>query len=1059
MNYYVKRLLSMLLVAAMAGAAWLMPVPDIADNAEAAAADSYFAGQLNDTYHREHNKDSYRYNPKVGSIAKVFYDALDEMYKSGELKTGKAVRTLTDNNMISQEDAESYTNGNPTLLYAMSAGRDAFYADHPEIFYVNFDNISFVITLSGDGKYKLTFGTGRTLSYLRPGFETAQSIETAQNEMEAKADEIIAEANEYADEALVNSGMEADGAGTAKNDSDPNIYEMDELIDSNDELESSRVKTRDEYLVRFVHDNLIRNTSYRLENNCSDGNEENIRTPYGALVKHESLCEGYSRAFKYILDKLNIPCILVNGVYMHTNDIAEPHMWNYVQIDGKWYAVDTTFDDPIVSNPVNANGVDGQESTEYLLVGEDNMNRKHITSGIWSANEYNFSYPALNACSLGYKDVFSSGGLNVQYCPDMAFWGMNEYEGTGAFRVSYEGMGYSTAASKGKYILAKFYQPSLENENQYVDSGWVYADVSAYNIKDIQDESTGWTVFPAPHISMMEFAVTDIPPRGVTDPNDPNFTGENYDIHFYGDPVSLEYQTDMLHNPNGTYVAPPYIKTASPALTGRVYIDDGTKDVTVVYDQPLVKIDKSKPAGFDLRAEDPLEGSSADIILDDTIVKNFKWDGDRTVTFKFTPKKDFANDSVTYFISLTNLQGKISQKIPNEISYFASYRCASCSLKASMGCDWNVFGKPQLLENSDILSKAENWQSNEGSLDASDNKISHRLALVASDTTPSTAEKMNDALMDPDMHSDGSLPPETLATDTYNIRLTLCKKQIVKTGEKVRVRVGFPKGYGPDDAGVTFKAYHFITNDAGEITGVEEIPCEITKYGLIIWCDAFSPFTIAAVKGETPSSTDKTAFISNSSGGSVTYDSAGASDMNGMLKLAENESRTLTVTPDSGYVIESVCIGKKPIDVSDSERNGKSLDINYDEIENGAVVNVSFTQKDVYDEKLNSLGEGEVLISPMISEPFSVSFGSPSKTTDGLSLPVTVSGDGSCEAVFYVAEYDDNTLSGVRAIRSEIISDSRDIDIPCTLSNDCKAKLFVWDGNLKPLASSSFNLE
>jgi hypothetical protein len=60
---------------------------------------------------------------------------------------------------------------------------------------------------------------------------------------------------------------------------------------------------------------------------------------------------------------MNIPCILVDGI-----SDGKEHMWNYVQIDGVWYAVDVTWNDPIISKNV---AVSGYENEKYLLVGTD----------------------------------------------------------------------------------------------------------------------------------------------------------------------------------------------------------------------------------------------------------------------------------------------------------------------------------------------------------------------------------------------------------------------------------------------------------------------------------------------------------------------------------------------------------------------------------------------------------------------------------------------------------------------------------------------------------------
>lgn len=87
------------------------------------------------------------------------------------------------------------------------------------------------------------------------------------------------------------------------------------------------------------------------------------------------VCEGYARAFKVLCDSANIPCVLVDG---STNNPSENHMWNYVMIDGKWYAVDATWNDPGTADIL----VSGKENERYLLVGSSTM--YNTTSGLLS---------------------------------------------------------------------------------------------------------------------------------------------------------------------------------------------------------------------------------------------------------------------------------------------------------------------------------------------------------------------------------------------------------------------------------------------------------------------------------------------------------------------------------------------------------------------------------------------------------------------------------------------------------------------------------------------------
>ncbi len=98
------------------------------------------------------------------------------------------------------------------------------------------------------------------------------------------------------------------------------------------------LKTEDPYEIELaIHDFLCSKISYP-----SDFNNNNYYNIYGALVEGKAVCEGYSRAMQYLCNLMNIPCILVTGVSHN-----EGHMWNQVKINGDWYNVDVTWDDPV----------------------------------------------------------------------------------------------------------------------------------------------------------------------------------------------------------------------------------------------------------------------------------------------------------------------------------------------------------------------------------------------------------------------------------------------------------------------------------------------------------------------------------------------------------------------------------------------------------------------------------------------------------------------------------------------------------------------------------------
>lgn len=93
---------------------------------------------------------------------------------------------------------------------------------------------------------------------------------------------------------------------------------------------------------RYLHDYLIDNVTYSF-----GGVYEH--TAYGALVKGKAVCDGYARAFQYLLAKVGIPSFVVTG-----QSYGESHAWNLVKIDGDYYYVDVTWDDQGVAEPYYA---------------------------------------------------------------------------------------------------------------------------------------------------------------------------------------------------------------------------------------------------------------------------------------------------------------------------------------------------------------------------------------------------------------------------------------------------------------------------------------------------------------------------------------------------------------------------------------------------------------------------------------------------------------------------------------------------------------------------------
>ena len=137
---------------------------------------------------------------------------------------------------------------------------------------------------------------------------------------------------------------------------------LDQLVDQANTLCQTDLEK-----VFYVHEWLVQNIAYDREH-LSDGvqDDHNLR---GALLEGTAVCDGYAKTYALTLHKLGI-----TGVLVTSKDIG--HAWNMVELDGNWYQVDCTWDDP----------VDGSDQLGYcmhkhLLCTTEEMNTNHNDDG------------------------------------------------------------------------------------------------------------------------------------------------------------------------------------------------------------------------------------------------------------------------------------------------------------------------------------------------------------------------------------------------------------------------------------------------------------------------------------------------------------------------------------------------------------------------------------------------------------------------------------------------------------------------------------------------------
>lgn len=122
-----------------------------------------------------------------------------------------------------------------------------------------------------------------------------------------------------------------------------------------------------------LHDYIVRNSKYDYINYKKGSIPDVSFTAYGVLIKGVGVCEGYSAAFYKLLTSAGIECKFITGVS------GEPHAWNIVKIDGKYYHVDITFDDPVING-----GEIERISHRYFNLSDNVMSRDHS----WDRSKY-----------------------------------------------------------------------------------------------------------------------------------------------------------------------------------------------------------------------------------------------------------------------------------------------------------------------------------------------------------------------------------------------------------------------------------------------------------------------------------------------------------------------------------------------------------------------------------------------------------------------------------------------------------------------------------------------
>lgn len=283
-------------------------------------------------------QNKYLYS-QLGENGKIIYEKLYENKEN--LKTG--TYTIQFGNTF--YDILSQENGSDKLQEEYQTAIEAFTYDNPDVFYIDvtkmYINIETIQKIFST-KYNVYINSAKDPTYLLDGFTSKEQIDQCESQVIAVKNQIL---NQIA----------------GKND----IEKM-----------------------RYIHDYLVDTIEYD-----QTFGEKNIYNIYGALVSKTCVCEGYAKASQYLLNEAGLENIIIIGTATNSDGKTENHAWNYVNIDEKWYAIDTTWDDPII---VGGGKLTNTIRYRYFLKGSSTMNKNHFISTKFTSGGQDFEFPKLS---------------------------------------------------------------------------------------------------------------------------------------------------------------------------------------------------------------------------------------------------------------------------------------------------------------------------------------------------------------------------------------------------------------------------------------------------------------------------------------------------------------------------------------------------------------------------------------------------------------------------------------------------------------------------------------
>lgn len=204
-----------------------------------------------------------------------------------------------------------------------------------------------------------------------------------------------------------------------------------------------------------LHDYLVTHCTY--SENTDQPSTSDIYRAYGALVNHNAVCNGYAEALQLLFKCVGLESEFVIGLAGGVD-----HAWNLVKLDGKWYHLDATWDDPL------------PDTREYAIHPYFNVTDEIISANhSWNEEDY----PA----ALSSSENYYKKGKNY-------FYNFYDYSTAAYAYMINEGHDRYEAVLENYMVEDEDMQFIFDNNNVYNTVSWQTFQAGRYCVILVQAE-------------------------------------------------------------------------------------------------------------------------------------------------------------------------------------------------------------------------------------------------------------------------------------------------------------------------------------------------------------------------------------------------------------------------------------------------------------------------------------------------------------------------------------------------------------------------------------------